>query len=144
MRAMVAAIHVITLAIALSDRIISVPVLSRTRYTGLSERLVEFHKVLTLARCANVGLTATRITGTLRSFASGYLLLFAPWSFRLKRVKRLRLGIDTAAFCVARARVTGHCNIQRVPALQRFNTLAVVLMLAVICHPNLRRAHNYA
>lgn len=132
MTSVLVVIHIIAMSVALGGRIVFIPSLNRTIRTGLNERLDELLDIIPIPRYADMGLIAALITGILLFLVSGYSLTDSPWSFKLKLVALLLLLLDVGAFHIAQSRITQHYDAQMVPAIQRLNNLAVILMSAMV------------
>lgn len=130
--------HLIAMSVALGGRLIFIALLSRTEKDGLNERLDELQAIQPIVRYADFGLIAALLTGSLLFIFSGYSLISAPWTLKLKLVTLVLLVIDIGAFHIAQSRINQHYDKQMLPALKRLNSLAVVLLTAMVLFAVLR------
>lgn len=132
MTELILTVHLIAMAIALGGRLIFIPILKQTVKAGLNERLDELQSSQPILRYADLGLLLALVSGLVLFFLSGFSLVGAPWSFKLKLVTLVLLIIDIGAFHIALSRINQHYDKQMVPAIERLNTLAVVLLSTMV------------
>ena len=124
--------HILTFATVLGGRTLLVPLLKKTIANGTNERLDELQDTISIARYSDFALIFAILSGLLLFFSHGISLTETHWSFKLKLVVFGLLIIDVGAYHIAQARIVNHYDSQMLPALQRLNFLAVLLMSGMV------------
>lgn len=100
--------------------------------TDLNERLDALDQPIRLAKKADIGLAVAALTGSLLFWQADVAFTDAHWALKIKTIMLLLVAIAISAFYIALNRVVNHYDQQMVPALQRHNTITVLLGAGII------------